>query len=546
MVDPLSLSRRAVLSGMASATVVGCRPGDRTKPIDARFVGQDPARAHRLRDKTLPSADGLVGDTVRTSVAIVGGGAAGMAAAWRLQRAGMRDFVVLELEDEAGGTARSGTQPRSAYPMGAHYLPSPHPTNRGLWTLLSDLGLVVGHSDIGPELDPRIVCRAPVERHKQDGLWNPGLYPAAGQTANEEAQWERWRQHLRELDQRVGADGRRLFDLPLDLSSTELRHLDTISGATYLDRLGLTSSRLRWVMDYACRDDYGCTLSQTSAFAMLHHELSRGLEDTHDRFIITFPEGNARLVNGMREAAEVADRLRPATVVHHIDPDTGIAQAWDLAADRPVRIEADVILWAAPRFVLRHVLPPGVDPLPPGAMSYAPWLVANVGVRQMPGGVGALPAWDNVEVGAEHLGYVKANHTEPLTRRHEPGAVLSFYLPFVADDAAALTAQRTRLLSGTLPQWTEHVVGAMQQMHPRIAADIERIDIARWGHAMVRATPGWLFGSQRVVASAAIGRVLPCAADVSGLPLFEQAYAGGVAAAETALSRLGRPQATVL
>ena len=124
--------------------------------------------------------------------------------------------------------------------------------------------------------------------------------------------------------------------------------------------------------------------------------------------------------------------------------------------------------------------------------------------------------------------------------------MLSFYQPLHADDAAGLSAQRTRLLAGTVDTWSEHVVTALQGMHPSIAPDIEQIDIARWGHAMVRPSPGWLFGGARTVAAAAIGRVLPCASDVGGLPLFEEAYAGGVRAAEAALTRLGRPEATIL
>ena len=59
-------------------------------------------------------------------VAIVGGGVAGLSAAWRLERAGLRDFVVLELEDVAGGTSRSGTGAVTPYPWGAHYVPVPH------------------------------------------------------------------------------------------------------------------------------------------------------------------------------------------------------------------------------------------------------------------------------------------------------------------------------------------------------------------------------------------------------------------------------------
>lgn len=542
----MSLSRRRLLTGLpVTSLAIGCRRDEAAPPteIQAQFVGQNPERAHRLRDGKL--AGGGTGETLRTKVLIVGGGASGMAAAWRLHRAGMSDFTVIELEDAQGGTARGGANERSSYPMGAHYLPAPHASNTGLWTLLSDLGLVIGHTEQGPELDPRIICRAPVERHKEGPLWAAGLYPARGQTPDEEAQWERWREHLRALDGRLGADGRRLFDLPVDRSSAELRHLDAISAAAYLDQLGLTSPRLRWVMDYACRDDYGCTLEQASAFAMLHHELSRGLEDTHDRFIIAFPEGNARLVASMAEAARVSERLRTSTVVHRIDPDTGIAHAFDLDSERPLTVHAEVILWAAPRFVLRHVLP-GIDPLPADALTYAPWLVANVQVRQAPGGVGALPAWDNVQVGADHLGYVLANHHESLADKVRPGAVLSFYQPLPADDAKGLAEARNRLLSTSLQGWTEHVVTALEAMHPGIGQDVERIDIARWGHAMVRPVPGWLFGSSRALAAAPIGRVLPAAADVGGLPLFEEAYARGVRAAEEALARLGRGEATVL
>ena len=540
----MELSRRALLSGLASTSLLGCRGSERAAPIQARVVGPDPARAHRLRDRDLPVPSATSGETRRTSVLIVGGGAAGMAAAWRLHRAGVKDFVMLELEPQAGGTARGGELPRSRYPMGAHYLPAPPVHNRGLWTLLTDLGLVVGRTEAGPELDPRIICRAPIERHKHGGLWSAGLYPERGQTPDEEAQWERWRAHLRELDGRRGADGRRLFDLPVDDSSEELRHLDAIPMSAYLDRLGLTSQRLRWTVDYACRDDYGCTLEQTSAFAALHHDLARGLEDTHDRFLIAFPEGNARLVASMADAAQVGDALRPDHVVHRIDPDTGIADAFDLASERALRVQADVILWAAPRFVLRHVVP--ADPLPDGALSYAPWLVANVQVRQAPGGVGALPAWDNVQVGAPHLGYVRANHQEALTEVATPGAVLTFYEPRPADDAAGLAQARTELLSATLEQHVEHVVAALTDMHPTIREDIERIDIARWGHAMIRPRPGWLFAGDRALARAPIGRVIPCAADVGGLPLFEEAFAMGVRGAESALARLGKDATTVL
>ena len=316
--------------------------------------------------------------------------------------------------------------------------------------------------------------------------------------------------------------------------------------ATYLDRLGLDSWRLRWTVDYACRDDYGCTLEQTSAFAALHHDLCRGLEGRHDRVILAWPEGNDHLVGGMLDRAAVGDRLRLDHAVVSIDPDEGRVLAWDIADARGVQVQAEVVLWAAPRFVLSRVLPVGRDPLPAGALDYAPWLVANLELIRPPGGIGAPLSWDNVPIGSDDLGYVLATHGESLTEGARPGAVITYYEPRPAPDAAGLAAQRRWLLETPADALGAHVVAHLEAMHPGIASTIRSIDVARWGHAMIRPVPGRLFGGGLALAAAPVGRVLPCATDVGGLPLFEQAFAGGVGAAETALSRLGRPVATLL
>lgn len=542
------LSRRRLLgaiAGGAAAAASGASCSRPLPPISARFVGPSPERGHLLRDGAVPG--GPAAERIRVPIVIIGGGVAGMAAAWRLRRAGQRDVHVLELEDAAGGTARAGEHPRSRYPMGAHYLPAPPPTLRGVRTVLKELGVIVGRADRPePDYDPRFVCRAPVERHRSQGRWYEGLYPAFGQSPDDEDQWDRWRDHLRELDGRRGSDGRRLFDLPVRRSSIDLRDLDAISMADHLDRLGLHGSRLRWTIDYACRDDYGCTLEQTSAFAGLHHFLARGLEDERDRFLLTWPVGNAWLVDGMAQMAELGDRLHLGTVAHAIDPSTGTIAAWDALAGRALQLQAEVVLWAAPRFVLPRVLPAGADALPAGALSYAPWLVANVSVRAAPSGIGAPLSWDNVAVDADDLGYVVANHLEPRTRAIEPGAVLTFYQPLPAADDAGLRARRRELLEGSVSTWSDHVVNRLEHLHPGIGRQIEAIDITRWGHAMVRPVTGHLFGPALQAARAPVGRVIPCAADTGGLPLFEEAFAAGVGAAEEALARLGRPETSIL
>ncbi|MCY1055237.1 NAD(P)/FAD-dependent oxidoreductase [Nannocystis sp. SCPEA4] len=531
------MKRRRFLGGAAGtvAAAATCGPGQPDPPA-VEFVGPDPERGHHLREWTW--REGPVHETIRTDVAIVGAGVAGSAAAWRLRRAGLADVHLFELEDDVGGTARGGELPRSRHPLGAHYLPTPPPGCPALERLLADLGIILGRDAHGrPEYAPSAIAAAPLERHFGRGRWYEGLYPAAGETADEAAQWARWHDHLRQLDGRRGSDGRPLFAIPVSRSSAELRRLDAVSFADYLTDLGLTSDRLRWAVDYACRDDYGCTLAQTSAFAGLHHFLARGLEETRGGFLLTWPEGNARLVRGMLERADLGDRLHRGAAVVAVDPVAGELLVHRPGDGRRLHVHARAILWAAPRFVLTRLL--AADPLAPGALTYAPWLVASVEVRTAPRGIGARLAWDNVPLAGPSLGYVVATHGETADVRR-PGAVLTYYEPLCGDGPAELAAQRQRLLSADLSRWSDHVVAALSAMHPGIASEISSIAITRWGHAMIRPVPGLLFGPELARARAPIDRVRPCAADVAGLPLFEEAFYQGSSAALAALADLGR------
>jgi len=48
-----------------------------------------------------------------------------LSAAWRLQKRGFLDFVLLEMEQQPGGNSRWGENEISAYPWAAHYVPVP-------------------------------------------------------------------------------------------------------------------------------------------------------------------------------------------------------------------------------------------------------------------------------------------------------------------------------------------------------------------------------------------------------------------------------------
>ena len=146
---------------------------------------------------------------------IVGAGVAGLAAAWHLHRAGVRDLVLLELEDAAGGNARAGASSVTGYPWGAHYLPLPGSQARGVRALLRELGVIEGFGRDGhPIYDERHLCHAPQERLFIHGRWQEGVFPALGATAEDRAQHEAFRREMDGYRRWRDAAGRRGFATP--------------------------------------------------------------------------------------------------------------------------------------------------------------------------------------------------------------------------------------------------------------------------------------------------------------------------------------------
>ncbi len=107
------------------------------RAITGSFVNDSFATGHRLRDHaTFRKAT----RTEIIPVVIVGGGTAGLCAAWRLGKKGFRDFVLLEMEEKPGGNARWGENEISAYPWAAHYVPVPDKNAVLVRELFEELG----------------------------------------------------------------------------------------------------------------------------------------------------------------------------------------------------------------------------------------------------------------------------------------------------------------------------------------------------------------------------------------------------------------------
>jgi hypothetical protein len=531
------LTRRGVLVGAAALLAAGgCRPTT-AAPIAGQIVGASHQLGHLLCEpERLPSPE----TTERVAVAIVGGGVAGLAAAWHLARHGVRDLVVLELEDTPGGNARAGASAAGPYPWGAHYLPLPGPEARGIRELLRELGVIEGFDGAGrPLYDERHLCHAPQERVFVHGRWHEGLFPWSGATADDRAQHDAFRAEMDRYRRWRDARGRRAFATPRASGSPgAFAELDRTSMAEFLTARGYTSPRLRWWVEYACRDDYGTDLAGTSAWAGVHYYAARDLDPDYGDVVLTWPEGNAWLTR--RLAEPVTDRLRLRQLAVNVEPlgDRVAVDVFDPRSERTRRLLAREVVLACPVFVAARVYRPWRE-RPPAfvdAFHYAPWLVANLHLDRRPSGAGAPPAWDNVLYDSAGLGYVVATHQS--LRTHDGPTVLTYYRSLFGPDPAS---GRRALFGASWASLRDEILRDLSRPHPDLAHEVRHLDVMRYGHAMVRPEVGLVCGAALAAAQTALaGPVHLAHADLSGFSLFEEAFEWGTRAAARVVARLAR------
>lgn len=531
------LSRRGLLSGAAASAVPAVACGRLAAGVPGELKGASMAFGHELQSATLERA--AAGEAESIGVAIIGGGPSGLSAAWRLERLGFSDFVVLELEPRAGGTASYGTDGVVPHPWGAHYVPVPDVDNHGLVVLLDEMGMLERDAQGRLHGKERWLIRQPEERVFADGAWHEGLFPEALATPADMAELKRFESETARLVGLRDARGRRAFALPLASASddAEFTALDRISAATWLDRNGFASPLVRWYVEYACRDDYGASLTRTSAWAMLFYFCARvpspGAESAP---FLSWPEGNGRLVQHL--AGVVGNRLRSGALVTDVLPrdDSVELAVLDARTRKLSRLRARAVIMAAPSFVAARVLRPWREARPSfvAELQYAPWWVANVHLRERPRSKGFPFAWDNVLYDSPSVGYVVATHQ---ALRDRGPTVWTYYRPLWEDDPKDA---RGKLMSLSQADAAAEVLDDLARAHRDLRAAVERIDVWRWGHAMITPQPGFLFGAARKRAQEPLGRVHFAHSELSGIPLFEEAQARGVTAAEVVLRQLGR------
>ena len=554
------MQRRQFLATAAATALAGCREAPRT--LDGGFTGIDLARGHALRDRLKSGQWPAPAVVRRTQVVVAGGGVAGLAAARSLRLAGVHDFALLELEDQAGGNSRGGSVNGIACPLGAHYLPLPGQDALEVQDLLEELGLrqrVAGRW----QYDERHLCHSPQERLYWQGEWHGGLLPAHGVGAATLAQYRRFAALIDALRQQTRFAMPALTQWQSNRPLAPVQQaLDAITFDAWLAQQGLDDLPLRWYLDYCCRDDYGAGSARVSAWAGIHYFASRhGFTAPGDAAeeggahepegVLTWPEGNGWLAQQLTAPLQAAGQLHTGCSVLRIREDRhGVeVDAFNHASHQVERWQAQRCIVALPVFVAARVLqnPPAFVTATAKRLHWAPWLVANIHLDgPLQDRPGAPPSWDNVlyqDGNAGGLGYVDAGH-QRLSPLPAP-TVLSYYQAL-----GDVTGGRAQLEQQPWTHWRDAILATLAGPHPDIRQRATRMDITRYGHAMSIPVPGTqqflspiglkpLPRKREQLSNGDHARSLPTPAtarlafahsDWSGYSVFEEAFTRGHAA----------------
>jgi protoporphyrinogen oxidase len=535
------IKRRDFINGiLAGSSVVAFGPtlggcgsdseeGGKQKPgVQTSDKGDVYELCHKLRDGeswSFPAASGTTYDCV-----VIGAGISGLTAAWRLRAVGHDSILVLDKDDPAGGLSRSdGGNP--LYSQATAY--TVYPYNDNLYDLYFDLGIVTGQDSEGSAIvDPKYIVAAPANNVYMDGKWYEDAWEAGMDalplSPKALTDLKAFREDMKTWYDFVGTDGLTGFDTPSDASTADadVRALDEISLSEYVAQKGWDPAVSQF-WDYYSRSAFGTTHEKLSAWAAINF-LGSEFSPT-----LTQPGGNAYIAK-MLTAKIGAERIKTKCFVAQAKIEGTEVVVSYLEDGVPKSVKAKTVIYAAPRYIARHVLP---DLVAAGRdegsnFIYTPYLVANVRVTETPVELG----YDNWLHGDYSFTDVIvadwAGLPDPKAADPKRDNVLTLYSPQYGP------GKRSELLTTELEVYEELLLGDLEKVVPGIRDVVTEFNLYRWGHAMLAPEKGFVFGADRVGSQAPVDRIFFACNDVDGLPAFENAVAAAFRAADEAVAMM--------
>lgn len=449
------------------------------------------------------------GELLKTEYLIVGGGIAGLSAAYELRK---ENFLLCELSDYLGGSSSAKAHQDQYFSQGAHYdLAYPKYYGEDLLKTLFDLDVI--DYDYKKEqwvfVDKQFLIRPDKEsRSFYKGVFRADVLPEGKMKDNFEAL-------LRPF---VGK-----MPMPTESIDPKFHYLNRLTFRAFLEkRMDLDEAFLQ-AIDYAMLDDWGATSEVVSALAGIHYYTCRSYFDDNPE-LFSPPQGNAYFAQQfIRKTPQ--ERLLTNRLVKKIEAtETGFkVEVVDVKKKLVLQIETKKIVYAAHKNALKYIYPTGHHLFQHN--EYAPWVVVNVVLNE---GVTEPVFWQNEYLSGEQafMGFVDSGaQYQPFATRR---TLTAYY--------CLEPTQRNELLKikDLAPSLVEQSIVAIEEvLKTSIRNKIEKVYLKVMGHAMPIPRPNFLLQNPNV--DALTTGIAYAGVDAGHLPLFFEAANSGLQAARLLL-----------
>ncbi len=443
-----------------------------------------------------------IGETVSIETLIVGGGIAGMSAAYNLKN---KEFVLCELSDQLGGSASALVYEGNKYSQGACYdFAYPGSCGEEVLTMLQELDII----DYQPWKDnwsfkdqQHIILNRRKNRVYANGVFRNEVLSDS---------------KLKDSFLKHTSSFKGQMHLPTRLIHGDFHGLNKVSFLDYLKQRFKLTAQFVAEVDYHMRDDYGAGCSSVSALAGIHYYACRPY-DTEIVELFSPPEGNNYFINKIANTLP-QDRLLTGHLVKRIteDKEGFLIEVIDIRNNLIHIYKTKKVIYAGQKHALKYIYPQGYTHFKD--QIYAPWMVLNIVTNNsLP-----IPAyWQNeiLDIDPTFLGFVDtaAQHGASDNFR----ILTAFYClpPSSRNDLITVNANKNQIARATI----DHISNYFGM---NIEEAVQKVFIKVMGHAMPIPQPGYLFNDKNEYSKNK--NIVYAGVDNGRLPLLYEALDSGI------------------
>lgn len=465
-------------------------------------VHDDMATGHLVRESIRFPNNGQT----ETKYLIVGGGIAGMSAAYQLRG---EDFILCELSDRLGGSASVQPYNNMSICQGAHYdLDYPSYYGKEVLQMLEELKIIERDAFSGRYKFLEQKYLIPSQRESRcyyKGKRRKEVLPDGPLK----------QQFISLIQPYVGN-----MPMPTRLIPDQFHLLNDISFNRWLRENLSPDDEFMAGINYNMRDDYGGNANEVSALAGIHYYACRPYY-TQSVELFSPPEGNHYFLRRIFEHVP-QEQIFIDHLVKHISERDGYFEVdvVNVVQKSNLRIKAENIVYAGHKHALKFVFPQAFDLF--AANVYAPWAVVNFLLDNK------LPDrgfWQNemLEVDENLIGFVDSDAQFTQNKDYR---ILSVYFCFKPQEREMMS-----LIPENKYTFVREALGFINRYFDKdISGYVQKAFIQVMGHAMPIPQPGYLFNDKNALwdkKNFAFAGV-----DNSRLPLLFEALDSGIYAVQ--------------